>query len=119
MFPHERERNAMAAKMATDRAQEIYKLQQQIIEPVFGDIKETKGMRGFLTRGIKTVKGEFNLFCAAVNIKRIWARMKDKNGNPDGLYLLCCKLRHVHRINNVFSVENPAQQYIMLCKMRQ
>lgn len=88
MFPHEMQRNAMAKKMATEKAQEIYKLRQQIIEPVFGDIKENKGMRGFLTRGLKTVKGEFNLICAAVNIKRLWARLKDNNGSPDGFSTL-------------------------------
>lgn len=39
----------------------------------------------FKTGGIKTVKGEFDLICAAVNIKRIWAKTEDKNGNPDGV----------------------------------
>jgi transposase len=75
-------------KMATEKAQEIYKLRKQIIEPVFGDIKENKGMRGFLTRGLKTVKGEFNLICAAVNIKRILVRLKENNGSPDGFSTL-------------------------------
>lgn len=84
MFPHEMQRNAMTAKMATNKAKEIYKLRQQIIEPVFGDIKENKGMRTFLTRGLKTVRGEFQLICAAVNIKRIWAKIRDKNGKSDG-----------------------------------
>lgn len=84
MFPHETQRNAMTAKMATDRAKETYKLRQQIVEPVFADMKENKGMRGFLTRGIKAVRGEFQIICAAVNIKRIWARMKNKKDNPDG-----------------------------------
>ncbi len=85
MFPHEMQRNAMTAKMATDKAKEIYKLRQQIIEPVFGDIKENKGMRTFLTRGLKTVRGEFQLICAAVNIKKIWARIRYNNGKPGGL----------------------------------
>ena len=34
--------------------------------------KENKGARSFLTRGLKTVKSEFNLICAACNIKRTW-----------------------------------------------
>lgn len=62
MFPHEMQRNAMAKKMATEKAQEIYKLRQQIIEPVFGDIKENKGMRGFLTRGLKDGKGRIQSY---------------------------------------------------------
>jgi transposase len=84
VFPYEIQRNAMTIKMATDKAKEIYKLRQQIIEPVFGDIKENKGMRQFLTRGIKAVTGEFQLICAAVNIKRIWTRIKNSRDNPDG-----------------------------------
>jgi transposase len=84
MFPHEIQRYAMTAKMETKQAKELYRLRQQIVEPVFGDIKENKGMRRFLTRGIATVRGEFHLICAAVNIKRIWARIQDTFGNPHG-----------------------------------
>lgn len=83
MFPHEIQRYAMTAKMATNRAKELYRLRQQIVEPVFEDIKENKGMRRFLTRGITTVRGEFNLICAAVNIKRIWERLRDTFDDPD------------------------------------
>lgn len=79
MYPYEVERNAMAAKMKTPRAIEIYKLRQQIVEPVIGDIKENKGLRVFLTRGIKTVKTEFNIICAASNVKRIWAYLQRKD----------------------------------------
>lgn len=82
MFPYEAERNIMAAKMKTPQAKEIYRLRQQIVEPVIGDIKENKGLRGFLTRGIRAVRGEFNIACAAVNIKRIWlALQKTTKGN--------------------------------------
>jgi len=80
MFPYERERNAMTAKMSTASAKEIYKLRQQIVEPVFGDMKQNKGLRGFITRGIKAVKTEFNIICAAMNLKRIWINLQRKNG---------------------------------------
>lgn len=78
MFPHEGEVNAMRAKMKTIRAREIYRERQQLVEPVIGDIKENKGIRGFVTRGFKTVKAEFNIICAAMNIKRIWIYLKEK-----------------------------------------
>jgi len=64
--------NEMRAKMKTPEARERYQLRQQSVEEVIGDIKENKGVRAFLTRGLKTVKSEFNLMCAACNIKRIW-----------------------------------------------
>jgi hypothetical protein len=68
----------MIAKMSTAEAKEIYKVRRQTVEPVFGDIKENKGMTEFLTRGIKSVRSEFNLLCMARNIKRIWTILRDK-----------------------------------------
>jgi hypothetical protein len=50
---------------------EIYNLRRQIVEPVFGDIRENKGVTSFITRSLKTVKTEFNLICTANNIRRI------------------------------------------------
>jgi transposase len=78
MFPHEVALNSMRMKMKTPEAKEAYKLRQQIVEPVLGDIKENKGIRGFITKGIHTVKAEFNIICAAMNVKRIWIQLKEK-----------------------------------------
>ncbi len=68
-YPEEAELNAMRVKMKTPEAKEGYRIRKQSVEVV---IKENKGVRVFLTRGLKTVKSEFNLICAACNIKRIW-----------------------------------------------
>jgi transposase len=76
MFPGEEAREAMRAKMKTAGAEAIYKLRQQIVEPVIGDIKENKGFRSFMTRGIRGAKTEWNLICAGVNIQKIWRKMK-------------------------------------------
>lgn len=81
MSPHEAARDAMVAKMKTPQAKEIYKLRQTIVEPVMGDIKENKSVRAFLCRGITAERNEFNVICAAVNIKRIWKR-KMEDGGP-------------------------------------
>jgi transposase len=78
MFPHEGDCNMMMVKMSTPTAKEICKLRQHIIEPVIGDIKENKGLRTFLTRGIEVVRTEFNLACAAVNLRMIWGYLKEK-----------------------------------------
>jgi len=72
IFPYEAERNGMIAKMKTPQAKDIYRIRGQTVEPVIGDIKENKGLRAFLTRGIESVRSEFNIICAARNIKRIW-----------------------------------------------
>jgi transposase len=78
MYPHEVERNVMVAKMKTPQAQAVYKLRQQIVEPAIGDIKENQGMRAFLARGIQGAKIEFNLACAARNLKKIWLSLQKK-----------------------------------------
>lgn len=83
MFPHEVLCTMMAAKMKKPEAQEIYKLRQQIVEPVIGDIKENKGLRTFLTRGIEAVRTEFNLVCAAVNLRKIWGYLKEQGMSPN------------------------------------
>ena len=81
MYPFDAERNAMVAKMTTPQAQEVYKLRQQIVEPAIGDIKENQGLRAFLVRGIQGAKIEFNLTCAARNLKKIWLWYQNKEGD--------------------------------------
>lgn len=87
MFPYEGERNAMIKKMKTSQAKEIYKLRQQTVEPVIGDIKENKGLKTFLPRGITSVRTEFNLVCIATNIKKIWIKIRNRNGRKTALLL--------------------------------
>jgi hypothetical protein len=102
VFPYENERNAMMAKMRTTEAQEIYKLRRQTVEPVFGDIKTNKGMTEFLTRGIKSVRTEFNLACIARNIKRIWRELKDKPRGIRQLVRIRVSLLETYQGSNCF-----------------
>jgi transposase len=76
-FPYEAQRNAMREKMKTPEAKEIYALRSRTVEPVFGDIKENKGLSSFLTRGLEKVKVEFHLACIASNLKRINGLLKE------------------------------------------
>ena len=43
-----------------------------MVEPAVGNYKENMGFREFLTGGLKSVRNEFNLVCAAVNLRKIW-----------------------------------------------
>jgi transposase len=63
-------RKKMYEKMDNESSKEIYKKRKEIVEPVFGQIKN-KGFRGFNMRGYEKVKGEFSLICAVHNIKKI------------------------------------------------
>jgi transposase len=60
----------MNEKMETTESKEIYKERKVIVEPVFGQIKNT-GFRGFSVRGKTKTRGEFSLVCAVHNIKKI------------------------------------------------
>jgi transposase len=63
-------RRKMNEKMEEESSKEIYKKRKKIVEPVFGQIKNS-GFRGFLLRGYEKASGEFSLACAVHNIKKI------------------------------------------------
>ena len=59
------------ARILSEEGKEEYKKRMYTVEPVFGNIKYNSGFRQFLLRGLKKVKGEFNLMCIAHNLKKI------------------------------------------------
>ena len=63
-------RQQMNNKMEEEASKAIYKKRKVIVEPVFGQIKNS-GFRGFSVRGKEKVVGEFSLVCATHNIKKI------------------------------------------------
>src|ERR1700732_2325406 len=50
-----------------------YRLRKQIVEPVFGQIKQARGFRLVLLRGIEKVKAEWALICTAHNLNKLAA----------------------------------------------
>jgi transposase len=58
----------MNRKMEAVSAQAVYKQRKVIVEPVFGQIKNS-GFRGFSVRSKEKVAGEFSMVCAAHNFK--------------------------------------------------
>jgi transposase len=65
----------MARRLRTQRGRERYRLRKTVVEPVFGWIKQVLGFRGFLLRGVRKVRGEWNLVCLAMNLKRMGRRL--------------------------------------------
>jgi transposase len=61
----------MAEQLKTPEGEAHYRRRKVIPEPVFGWIKQALGFRRFSMRGLKKVKGEWDLICLAVNLKRI------------------------------------------------
>jgi DNA-binding winged helix-turn-helix (wHTH) protein len=48
-----------------------YRLRKQIVEPVFGQIKQARGFRQFLLRGLEAVQAEWALICTTHNITKL------------------------------------------------
>ena len=63
-------RQKMNEKMEQESSKEIYKKRKKIVEPVFGQIKNS-GFRGFSLRGHEKASGEFSIACAVHNFKKI------------------------------------------------
>jgi hypothetical protein len=65
-------RAAMKAKLASDEGKARYALRRQTVEPVFGQIKEHRGARRFLRRGLAACDAEWKLLCATNNLLKLW-----------------------------------------------
>lgn len=62
-------------KLKTNVGQQIYSKRKETIEAVFGQIKEARGIRAFLLRGLEKVKGEWRLVCLTHNILKLWRHL--------------------------------------------
>jgi len=62
----------MAAKMRTPDGKACYARRKVIVEPVFGQIKEARGFRRFLLRGLQKIRGEWRLVCLGHNLLKLW-----------------------------------------------
>jgi len=68
-LPREASRVArMERKLETKVGAAVYATRKFIVEPVFGQIKQARGFRQFLLRGIEKVRGEWALICMTHNL---------------------------------------------------
>jgi transposase len=73
--PHDEALTRYRALMTTEVAQATYALRKQVIEPVFGVLKEQMSGRRFLLRGHQNVASEWSLLATAFNLRilaRVW-----------------------------------------------
>jgi len=63
----------MRAKLRSPAGEAAYARRKAIVEPVFGVLKQQRGMRQFRTRGLQNVSNEFTLATLAFNITRLHA----------------------------------------------
>ena len=62
---------AQRRKVRRARGRIHYRRRKAIVEPVFGQMKETQGFRRFLLRGRRKVRGEWFLGCLSHNLRKI------------------------------------------------
>ena len=65
-------RERMAAKLRTPAGKKVYSKRKETVEPVFGQIKEARGIRRFLLRGMGSVQAEWSLICATHNLLKLF-----------------------------------------------
>ena len=61
----------MRAKLRSPAGEAAYARRKAVVEPVFGVLKQQRGMRQFRTRGLQNVNNEFTLATLAFNITRL------------------------------------------------
>ena len=66
------EHHRMRRKLRDPAGAAVYRRRKAIVEPVFGVLKEQRGMRQFRRRGLEKVAVEFALAATAFNLTRLW-----------------------------------------------
>ena len=61
----------MRRKLRTKKGRKVYALRKELPEPVFGQIKQVRGFRQFLLRGLDKAGGEWKLICTGHNLLKL------------------------------------------------
>lgn len=66
----------MRRKLRTKKGRRCYAQRKQLPEPVFGQIKQARGFRQFLLRGIEKTGGEWQLICTGHNLLKLFGALR-------------------------------------------
>jgi transposase len=67
----------MRRKLRTKKGRQIYGLRKELPEPVFGQIKQVRGFRQFLLRGLDKVSVEWKVICTGHNLLKLFGAWKN------------------------------------------
>jgi transposase len=76
----------MLRKLKTKAGQQTYSKRKESVEPVFGQIKENRGIRAFLLRGLEAVRGEWKLICLTHNLLKLWRHLWVSDGRSASVF---------------------------------
>jgi hypothetical protein len=62
----------MKRKLLTKSGLATYAKRKTTVEPVFGQVKQARGLRQFLLRGIDKVRAEWSLICMTHNLLKLY-----------------------------------------------
>ena len=62
----------MTRKLQTVKGRREYSKRKETVEPVFGQIKEARGLRRLSLRGLRTVAAEWSLICLTHNLLKLF-----------------------------------------------
>jgi Transposase DDE domain len=65
-------RAAMTAMLQSEDGKACYAKRKETVEPVFGQIKDVRGARRFLCRGLAACEAEWKLLCGTHNLLKLW-----------------------------------------------
>ena len=65
-------RDRMERKLLTQRGRRLYRLRSITVEPVLGQVKEGRGCRRFMRRGLGAVHSEWSLMATTHNLLKLW-----------------------------------------------
>jgi transposase len=68
----------MGRKLRKKEGREIYAKRKTIVEPVFGQTKEARGLRRFLLRGLEKVNSEWTIWGMTHNLNKLWRHLKQQ-----------------------------------------
>ena len=68
----------MARKLRSKQGASIYAQRKAIMEPVNGQIKEARGLRRFLLRGLEKIDGEWHLIAATHNLLKLFRHSRSQ-----------------------------------------
>ncbi len=78
--PAQRER--MRRRLRTKRGRALYRRRATSAEPVFGQLKEVRGVRRFKRRGYTACASEWQLLCLTHNLLKLWRSGRRLTGPP-------------------------------------
>jgi hypothetical protein len=73
---HRSSADRMRRKLRTKKGRKRYALRMATVEPVFGEIKQGRGFRQFLLRGLEKVRREWRLICTGHNLLKLFTSVR-------------------------------------------